>query len=144
MLDTRIGRRLKSSVRQLLGTAERATLRFEYAWGGGEELFRKRYFADIPVNFGRIREYRAENFPQSGPLPWLDQPNALALISAKRQSKELTSEEAAPVKKWFQDGYVIPRNPYPEGFLDRAWTSYQRAADQNVVRLMPEKAGDTD
>ena len=66
MLDTNIGRRLKSSMRDLLGSAERATLRFEYAWRGGEELFRRRCFADTPVNFGQIREYRAENFPQSG------------------------------------------------------------------------------
>jgi Phytanoyl-CoA dioxygenase (PhyH) len=144
MLDTRIGRRLKSSVKDLIGTAERATMRFEYAWRGGEELFRKRYFADVPVNFGQIREYRAENFPKSGPEPWLDQPNARELIEAKRRSNELNAEEAALCEKWVQDGYVIFRNPYPESFLNEVWTAYQRAVDQNIVRLMPEKVSEAD
>src|ERR1041385_2537315 len=109
----------------------------------------KNYFAAAASLILQSTSDRSANigprtFLSQGPQPWLDRPGAMELISAKYKSKELSAEEAAVCEKWVQDGYIVLRNPFPEGFLDKVWKSYQQAVDLKIVRLMPEKAGEGD
>jgi len=103
-----------------------------------------RLFADQPLNTFRLPSFRAENFPYSGPYPWLDLPNAEDRIQSKRLLGLLTSDEIEQCRHWRQHGYIILRGRIDHSLLDSAWESYERSIRSGKIKLEPESAGDGD
>ncbi len=71
------------------------------------EEFKQNYFAEEPVDLNQFEYFRAGKFPNSGPFPWLDSPNALAEINQKQESGVLSEEEAEYCRQWVRDGIII-------------------------------------
>ena len=109
-----------------------------------EKEFRRRYFADIPVHIDAIGEYRAECFPESGPAPWLDRPDALDQIAQKEKRGELTGSDAEASRKWTRDGYFIAKKLFDDAYLDEVWRAYEKAVGAGTIKLDAEKASDND
>lgn len=100
-----------------------------------------RQIADQPVPTWRLRSFRAENFPGSGPYPWLDRPDAVENIAARLATGKISGEEAAQCRHWVSDGYIIVRGLFDAETLDTVWSAYQRAIDRGKIVLEPESAG---
>lgn len=92
------------------------------------------FFAEKEVNIRRIRFFRRENFPDSGPLPWLDRENALSEIDRALESKDINFQTAEICKKWHRDGYVVLENFVSAGDLDLAWEAYESAIHRGVLK----------
>lgn len=80
-------------------------------------------FADVPVDLDRMPEYRVEQFPESGPLPWLDRPDALEAIADRVGRGELDAAEASVCERWVRDGYVVLEGAVESELLERIWTA---------------------
>ena len=109
-----------------------------------EKKFRRRYFAEIPVDIEAIGEYRAECFPASGPAPWLDRPDALDRIAQKEKCGELTGSDAEACRKWARDGYFIAKKLFDDAYLDEVWSIYEKAVEAGTIKLDAEKAAEND
>ncbi|HWG05493.1 MAG TPA: phytanoyl-CoA dioxygenase family protein [Beijerinckiaceae bacterium] len=106
--------------------------------------FKKYYFADRPVDLAEIREFRGDAFPASGPLCWLDQPDALAEVERKRCEGLITDADAAMCKQWIFRGYLIVNALIPDAELDEAWQAYEKAIEEGVITVDPEPHGPDD
>ena len=102
------------------------------------ERFRP-YFAEEVVDLDAIRDYKLENFPSSGPLPWLDEPDAEARIRAKVESGELTAAQAAACRSWARDGFIVLERVFDAAALDRIWGAYEAAVRGGALVLQPEQ-----
>ncbi|WP_246689696.1 hypothetical protein [Methylobacterium sp. WL116] len=100
--------------------------------------------ADIPVDIGCIKVFRSENFPESGPLPWLDLPDAMELIERRLGWGELTPEQAEMCRFWAENGYYVARGAVDPDTIDAAWGAYEAVIAQGEITLAPEKATDDD
>jgi len=81
--------------------------------------------------------YRREYFPpDAGPLPWLDQPDALERVAARRGLTALQREHCAAFAR---DGFVVVEGLVSEAQIDRTWQAYERAIAQGVVTPPAEK-----
>lgn len=107
-------------------------------------LFRKNYFADVPVDLEALPQYRNEFFPRSGPLPWIDQPDALATLEQKVSARSIDPSDAEICRGLIVDGYYIAKNLIEPDVLDTAWQSYEMALEDKVVSVKPEVHGDGD
>jgi hypothetical protein len=88
---------------------------------------------DRPIPANAVAHFRATAFPDAGPLPWLDRPDADAAIDAKRLRGEITAMEAAFARAWARDGFVvIPSFAGPER-LNATWDAYERAVRERRV-----------
>jgi len=106
--------------------------------------FRELYIADKPVNLGAIREFRSDAFPDSGPVCWLDRPNALLEVERREGAGEITSAEAEICRQWLFEGYYIaPRLIEPE-LLDKVWAGYEKGIADGVLKVAPESRGPED
>src|SRR6266511_2184558 len=103
-----------------------------------------RLFADQPVRISRLPSFRAEHFPDSGPYPWLDRPDALDRIELKLQRGEITSAEAGQCRRWAANGYIILNNLIENQILDEVWTAYEKAIRAGKITLQQEPAGEHD
>ncbi|HLH04626.1 MAG TPA: phytanoyl-CoA dioxygenase family protein [Bryobacteraceae bacterium] len=101
-------------------------------------------FAEKPVDVSKLPSLRAENFPYSGPHPWLDRPDALEQIDAKVARGEITQAEAEQCRYWREHGYIILPKLIEDETLDSVWQAYQRAVDTGVIPLQPESMGEND
>jgi hypothetical protein len=101
-------------------------------------------FADQPVRISRIRSFRAEHFPYSGPYPWLDEDDAMNQIDSRLQRKEITGREAELCRCWATNGYVILNNLIDNRILDSVWGAYEKAIRSGKITLQPEPAGEND
>jgi hypothetical protein len=101
-------------------------------------------FADQPVKISRLRSFRAEHFPYSGPYPWLDQTDALEQVASRLKRNEITEHEAELCRCWFANGYVILNNFIEDRILDEVWGAYEKAIETGRIKLPPESAGDND
>jgi hypothetical protein len=106
--------------------------------------FREEYIADTPVDLDLMREYRAENFPSTGPAPWLDRDNAEAEIGAKLKQGQLSAAEAEQCRKWRRDGYVVLNGLFDHAFLDRVWNAYEEKSRSGKLKLDAEKVAADD
>lgn len=61
-------------------------------------------FAEKAVNIAELPSLRAENFPYSGPHPWLDQPDAPEQIEVKLKRGQITPGEAEQCRYWRENG----------------------------------------
>ncbi|HTR86445.1 MAG TPA: phytanoyl-CoA dioxygenase family protein [Reyranella sp.] len=106
--------------------------------------FRARYFADVPVDLKAMPQYRGELFPTSGPEPWIDQPDALAILEQKLAAKAIDPLDAEICHGLIVDGYYIARNLIPTEVLDVAWQGYEEALEDGIVHVKPETHGEGD
>lgn len=100
--------------------------------------------ADIPVDIGCIKVFRAENFPESGPSPWLDQPAAQDIIARRVARREITPRQAEICRSWEENGYYVLRGAIDPETIDEAWDAYEAAIARGDVTLAPEKAAEDD
>ncbi|MBY0508209.1 MAG: phytanoyl-CoA dioxygenase family protein [Bryobacteraceae bacterium] len=100
--------------------------------------------ADQRIHTWRMPSMRAEHFPGSGPYPWLDRPDALDNIAARRATGAITEYEAAQAHHWVRDGYVVLPGLIAADTLDTVWRAYQQAVDRGRIVLEPEPAGEGD
>ncbi|WP_342107620.1 phytanoyl-CoA dioxygenase family protein [Methylobacterium sp. SI9] len=100
--------------------------------------------ADVPVDIGCIKVFRAENFPESGPSPWLDQPDAQAIIDRRVARREITPRQAEICRSWEEHGYYVLRGAIDPETIDEAWEAYEAAIASGDVTLAPEKAAEDD
>src|SRR5690349_3897003 len=87
----------------------------------------------VAVDLHRLPVYRREQFPQAGPAPWLDRPDAEAEIARRLAAREITAEEADWCRKWAADGYLILPGFYTPKFLERSWSAYEAAIAEGRV-----------
>lgn len=101
-------------------------------------------FADVPVDLGAMNVFRAERFPESGPLPWLDRDDAFAEVDRRVAAGSLTAEQASVCRKWESDGYVVLEKAIEPAMLDGAWKAYLDAiaAARLVLDAEPKSADD--
>jgi len=126
----RIGRKLSERVRR---TA--ASLRYR---DPTEARFRATYFADRAVDLDAIGEFKLESFPDSGPRPWLDEPDALAGIDRRAAAGQLTPREAEVCRGWTSRGFAVLPGFFDAARLDRIWEAYETAVRDGKLTLQPE------
>jgi hypothetical protein len=95
--------------------------------------FRSRYFADVPIRFSRISEFRNELFPKSGPQCWLDQTDAFRSVDVKLARGEIDAAEGGACRKWIVDGYWVAKGLLDSATLDACWDAYEKALSDGVV-----------
>jgi hypothetical protein len=108
------------------------------------KAFRRAYFADIPVNLSRIGEFRAEAFPRSGPLNWLDAPNALIEIDRRKAAGQLSEADAAVAEHWSLEGYYVAPKLIGDELLDKVWGAYEEAIAEGRMKPPAEPHGEGD
>jgi hypothetical protein len=108
------------------------------------EEFKTNYFAEEPVDLNQFEYFRAGKFPNSGPFPWLDSPNALAEINQQQESGVLSAEEAEYCRQWVRDGIIILKGAIDKSFLDRVWKTYEQKIAEGIVPVQPEKVAEED
>jgi Phytanoyl-CoA dioxygenase (PhyH) len=101
-------------------------------------LFRMCYFADRPVDLNRMADYKLENFPDSGPRPWLDEPGAEQAIGRKLASGEISAADAERCRSWARNGFVVLERFFDPGRLDAIWSAYEEAVRAGRLALQPE------
>ena len=77
--------------------------------------------------------FRAAQFPDAGPLPWLDRPGAAEAIARKLAAGAITEREAALARDWLRDGVVRLERHFDPARLDGAWAAYERALAAGAV-----------
>ncbi len=97
-----------------------------------------------PVSVDAIDIFRAENFPDAGPTPWLDRPDAAERIAERLASGDLTEQQAEWCRKWVDDGYLILEGFFSDERLDFVWESYEQSVADKVIELPqdPQSAED--
>ncbi|GAN47810.1 phytanoyl-CoA dioxygenase family protein [Methylobacterium radiotolerans] len=100
--------------------------------------------ADVPVDIGCIKVFRAESFPESGPSPWLDQPDAAEIIERRVARRDITPKQAEICRYWEEHGYYVLRGAIDSDTIDEAWGAYEAAIARGDLTLAPEKAAPDD
>jgi hypothetical protein len=98
----------------------------------------------IPVAIQPDQVHRVENFPDAGPLPWLDRPDARDRIDQLERSRRVTSREAQLCRKWADDGYIVVPGLIDHDRLDRVWRAYEKAIADRLIQPPPEPHFDGD
>jgi Phytanoyl-CoA dioxygenase (PhyH) len=109
-----------------------------------ERQFKRYYLAERPVDFSAIKEFRNDAFPDSGPRPWLDRPNALLEVERQQREGVISDSQAEVCAKWIFDGYYIANGLIDQSDIDAAWTAYERAIQDGVLTVAPEPHGPDD
>jgi Phytanoyl-CoA dioxygenase (PhyH) len=104
----------------------------------------KRLIAEQPLKFSSLPSYRAENFPYSGPYPWLDQPDALEAVETKLAAGKITTDQAEQCRYWSQNGYIVIPKMFDDSTLDAVWTAYEDAIHKGRIKLAAEPASEGD
>ena len=86
-------------------------------------------FADESVDLRKVKLFRRESFPASGPVPWLDRPDAEELIAERLAAGEITEREAALCRKWREQGFLLLEGFNDGDFVDRVWGAVERAVE---------------
>ncbi|CAN5286555.1 hypothetical protein BH09SUM1_BH09SUM1_15790 [soil metagenome] len=100
--------------------------------------------ADKKVDFTAISKFTADSFPESGPLPWLDRPDAMQQIDKLLAEGKITAERAEQAKYYCENGYVILKGFFPPPLMDEVWANYvSRVFDGKVpVEIYQKDRGD--
>ena len=96
---------------------------------------------ETPLDSSKIDVARTENFPNGGPVPWLDLPDALDEISARVERRTLSEEDADLCRKWVKDGYIILKSVFSQKELEVGWEQYESAIAGGHL-VPPEKPKD--
>ncbi|HUO83759.1 MAG TPA: hypothetical protein VM534_01475, partial [Thermoanaerobaculia bacterium] len=95
-------------------------------------------FASVPADLSSIRLFRRESFPDSGPEPWLDRPDAPEQIERRLEQGEITSAQAQLCRQWVRDGYVILERFHDPDHLDRVWRAVEGAVESGRIPYSPD------
>jgi len=135
-----VARTLKTAARNLaLGRDDALPVTPELSRGPSHKVD-----ADIPVDIGCIKVFRAESFPEAGPSPWLDQPDARDIIERRLARREITPRQAEICRYWEANGYYVLRGAIDPDTIDEAWAAYEAAIVRGEVTLGAEKAAEGD
>ena len=93
---------------------------------------------DRPVDPAMLPAVRAEHFPESGPVPWLDRPDAEAAIAKAVSRGELNNDEATLARDFSRFGYVVLSAFFKRERLDAAWAAYEAAIAGGRVEVPME------
>ncbi len=99
---------------------------------------------EVAVEVDAVDIFRAENFPDAGPVPWLDRPDALERIDERHAVGGLTDEQAELCRKWVADGYVILPKFFDDIRLDYVWDAYEASVADAVIDLPRDLQGEGD
>ncbi|MEY2526333.1 MAG: hypothetical protein QOE73_1104, partial [Verrucomicrobiota bacterium] len=102
------------------------------------------FFGDVHVDLSQIANPRIENFPDAGPFPWLDRPDAKAEIAKRVTAGTITATEADQLGHWTNAGYLILEKAVESDLLDEVWITYQKAIDDGTIQLQPEQTSPED
>jgi hypothetical protein len=109
-----------------------------------QSKFKRYYFAEMPIDLSKVGEFRGEQFPESGPVPWLDRPDALEVIDRKLKSGEISEADAELCFQWTTDGYIAVPKLIDQELLDEVWTAYEAAIDEGLIQVRAERIGPDD
>ncbi len=119
--------------------------RQERAWHAEKQArFKQLYFAEVPVDFDVVTEIRNEVLPKSGPVCWVDAPDALLEVDRKLGRGEISAAEAEICVQFITEGYCIAKSLIPTSELDSAWAAYEAAIASNAIELKLEPHGEND
>ncbi|MBN3813285.1 phytanoyl-CoA dioxygenase family protein [Paraburkholderia sp. Ac-20347] len=99
---------------------------------------RRHRFFDSPVTPETsidivTQNFRHKDFPATGPIPWLDRPDAVQAIDSKLIAGEISEAEAEMCRRWERDGYLIIEKFFSDEQLDQAWQSYEDAISAGTI-----------
>lgn len=94
---------------------------------------------EVPVDPDRIYPFRVEQFPDAGPRPWLDRPNAESAIRRLLKKGKISREEADLCDRWRTDGYLILPGFFSAGELDEAWATYEAAIEEGKLQPVTDR-----
>jgi len=77
--------------------------------------------------------FQAARFPDAGPLPWLDRPDAPQAIARALAAGRISEREAALARDWVRDGVVLLEGYVDPARLDAAWSAYERALETGAL-----------
>lgn len=100
--------------------------------------------AEAPVDIGCIKVFRAENFPNAGPVPWLDRDDADVALERAAAAREIEPHEADLCRKWIRDGYVVLEGCFDPAMLDAAWSAYEADIQSGRIKVDVASPGDID
>jgi hypothetical protein len=108
------------------------------------ERFSRQYFASVPVDLNTLGAFQSHHFPDSGPLPWLDRPEAKEEIGRRLAAGTISEEEAEYCQHYREKGYVTFSQLVSSKEIDLAWTEYEAAIAKGLLVPAPEKKGEDD
>lgn len=107
-------------------------------------FFGRNCIAERKVDLRRVKFFRSESFPRSGPVPWLDRPDAAQEIDQRLARGQITPAEAEICRHWSENGYVVFPGAVEAPLVDAAWSSVERALSDGTVTALDERAGPED
>ncbi len=93
---------------------------------------RRDSFGTLPANFigsqwvpiDHLQHVTGRDFPQAGPFPWLDRPDAEAAIEARLAAGTLTVEQADGCRFFHEHGYYVAKRLIPEDVIAATFGAY--------------------
>lgn len=134
-------------LKRLLPVRARRFLKSKYTEASNHLYLRqleKNCIAEQPVNLTRLQYFRSEVFPNSGPIPWLDRPNAKSQISERLRSNEIDSHQKQQCQFWEQNGYVVLKGVFNSQTLDPIWRQYETDLAQGLIPKSPDSIEEGD
>jgi hypothetical protein len=98
-----------------------------------KRLLTRKSIADVKVDFTKIAKFTAEVFPESGPEPWLDRPDAAQRIAERLAAGAIDAERAELARQYADKGYVILKGLFAPDLLDELWADYERRVYDGTV-----------
>ena len=88
---------------------------------------------EVPIAYDAVDIFRVEHFPDAGPTPWLDRPDAEDEVRSRERHGELTHGDAEICRKWIRDGYVVRERLVDDVMLDYVWDAYEASIAAGTV-----------
>jgi Phytanoyl-CoA dioxygenase (PhyH) len=99
--------------------------------------FTSQVLTSWPEKIEGLESFRAESFPESDAVPWLDRSDAEAQVAARLGQGLLSAAEAESCRQWCRNGFLALSSPVEPELLDRAWASYEAALNAGRVSADP-------
>jgi len=77
--------------------------------------------------------FRAEMFPRSDDIPWLDRPDWGAEIKRRLSAGIISEAQAGLCRQWAEHGYVILKGFFSSRTIDATWAEYEQAIATGIV-----------
>ena len=100
--------------------------------------------ADVRPDLSGKQYIRAHELPESGPYPWLDQPDWADELDRRSAAGELDDTTRELCVRFATDGYAVVPGVLSSDECDQVWDAYLRGVADGVVAPSPEKMGDDD